>query len=59
MALVVSRSLPNPRHLLTPIGVPERGLVVTIYLDPRYPNHSTAAELERLQNGDYGPFYRP
>lgn len=32
-------------------------MVVTIYLDPGNPQHSTEAFLNHLQNGNFGPFY--
>ena len=44
---------------LTSAGVPKRGLVVTVYLDPSNPSGSTKEELGRLERGDYGPFIKP
>ena len=41
------------------IDRPERGMVVAIYLDPTDPQRSTRAKLEKLENGEYGPFYGP
>lgn len=35
----------------------ERGMVVTVYLDPSRPKESTRPLLEHLQNGGFGPFY--
>ncbi|CAD6577155.1 MAG: hypothetical protein ASARMPREDX12_001324 [Alectoria sarmentosa] len=35
----------------------ERGMVVTIFFDPTNPQGSNSALLNRLQNGDFGPFY--
>ncbi|KAL9023975.1 MAG: hypothetical protein Q9180_008035, partial [Flavoplaca navasiana] len=37
----------------------ERGMVVTVFLDPDNKNGSTKSLLDRLQNGGYGPFYGP
>lgn len=31
-------------------------MIVTIYYDPTNP-HSTRATLDRLEKGDFGPFY--
>lgn len=39
--------------------IAERGMVVTIYIDPRNPHWSTPQLLDSLQNGDYGAFYGP
>ena len=36
-----------------------RGAVVTVYLDPTNPQWSTRENLDRLQNGEFGPFYGP
>ena len=36
-----------------------RGAVVTVYLDPTNPKWSTEENLDRLQNGEFGPFYGP
>ena len=33
-------------------------MVVTIYYDPSNPTGSSEYILDRLQNGEYGPFYR-
>ena len=49
-------SLPVLEYYLTRIGIPERGLVVTIYLDSANPTWSTADSLKKLQDGGYGPF---
>ena len=43
----------------SPSDIAERGMVVTIYLDPHNPTWSTSDLLNRLQNGEYGPFYGP
>ena len=32
-------------------------MVVTIFLDPSNPQGSNAATLNRLQTGEFGPFY--
>ena len=32
-------------------------MVVTIFFDPANPQGSNANQLNRLQNGDFGPFY--
>ncbi|KAL8921193.1 MAG: hypothetical protein Q9172_004155 [Xanthocarpia lactea] len=37
----------------------ERGIVVTVFLDPSNKKGSTKALLDKLQNGDFGPFYGP
>ncbi|KAL8702896.1 MAG: hypothetical protein Q9201_003930 [Fulgogasparrea decipioides] len=36
-----------------------RGMVVTVYRDPANPKGSTKANLDRLQDGYFGPFYQP
>ena len=38
---------------------PERGMVVKIMADPENPGGSNRSHLERLEQGDYGPFYGP
>ena len=38
---------------------PERGMVVTIFLDPDNHTGSTIEQLCKLEEGDYGPFYQP
>ncbi|CAF9930660.1 hypothetical protein IMSHALPRED_008245 [Imshaugia aleurites] len=48
----------QPHQYHYPMGhVAERGMVVTIFLDPTNPQGSNAAVLNGLQNGEYGPFY--
>ncbi|KAL8975990.1 MAG: hypothetical protein Q9205_007919, partial [Flavoplaca limonia] len=37
----------------------ERGMVVTVFLDPDNKEGSTKSQLDRLQDGGYGPFYGP
>ena len=32
-------------------------MIVTIFFDPTNPHGSNAALLNRLQNGEFGPFY--
>ncbi|KAK0510532.1 hypothetical protein JMJ35_006964 [Cladonia borealis] len=44
-------------HGQTTGRIAERGMVVTIYTDPRNPHWSTPQLLDRLQNGEFGPFY--
>ena len=34
-------------------------MVVTVYTDPHNEQGSTPHRLDRLQNGDFGPFYGP
>ncbi|KAI4100318.1 MAG: hypothetical protein L6R37_005536 [Teloschistes peruensis] len=41
------------------IGTPERGMVVTVYYDPRNEQGSHKLHLEQLENGFFGPFYQP
>ncbi|KAL8749021.1 MAG: hypothetical protein Q9199_007945 [Rusavskia elegans] len=38
---------------------PERGMVVTVFLDPFNEKNSTKPILDALQNGHWGPFYGP
>ena len=38
---------------------PERGMVVKIMSDPENPGGSNMSHLERLERGEYGPFYGP
>jgi len=45
------------RHNLPTGRTPERGMVVTIHYDPMNPKLSTKDILDRLQNGQWGPFY--
>jgi len=45
------------RHNLPTGRTPERGMVVTIYYDPMNPEFSNKDILNRLQNGEWGPFY--
>lgn len=45
------------RHNLPTGRTPERGMVVTIYYDPMNPEFSNKDILDRLQNGEWGPFY--
>jgi len=45
------------RHNLPTGRTPERGMVVTIYYDPMNPKFSNKDILDRLQNGEWGPFY--
>lgn len=48
----------RPHHL--PTGrTPERGMIVTIYLDPANPTYSTVLYLDKLEEGHCGPFYGP
>ena len=42
---------------LTPSDTAERGLVVTVYLDPKNPEHGSKESLVRLQEGRFGPFF--
>ncbi len=58
-AVVSSSILPGAwiRHSLPTGRTPERGMVVTIYYDPRNPKYSTKDILDRLENGGFGPFY--
>lgn len=37
--------------------IAERGMVVTIFYDPTNTEGSTLNVLNRLQNGEFGPFY--
>ncbi|KAI4237331.1 MAG: hypothetical protein LQ352_007945 [Teloschistes flavicans] len=37
----------------------ERGMVVTVYYDPRNANGSFQSRLEQLEEGVFGPFYQP
>ena len=37
--------------------IAERGMVVTIYFDPQNPQGSNMEVLNRLERGDFGPFY--
>ncbi|KAL8798174.1 MAG: hypothetical protein Q9182_006886 [Xanthomendoza sp. 2 TL-2023] len=39
--------------------IKERGMVVSVYLDPANTTGSTAALLDKLQNGGFGAFYGP
>ncbi|KAL2040627.1 hypothetical protein N7G274_006606 [Stereocaulon virgatum] len=49
-----------PHQYQYPSGhVSQRGMVVTIYFDPRNPVHSTKTLLDKLERGDFGPFYGP
>lgn len=32
-------------------------MVISVFLDPMNPQHSSSALLDQLQNGDFGPFY--
>lgn len=41
------------------LDIPKRGVVVSVYYDPLNPDHSNTASLDKLQNGEYGPFYGP
>lgn len=48
----------RPHQFPYPAGhISERGMVVKIFFDPTNPQGSNAALLNRLQNGDFGPFY--
>ncbi|KAL8855678.1 MAG: hypothetical protein Q9178_007689 [Gyalolechia marmorata] len=47
------------RHNLPHGHIEERGMVVTVFLDPSNKKGSTKALLDRLQEGYYGPFYGP
>ncbi|KAL8632951.1 hypothetical protein Q9189_001360 [Teloschistes chrysophthalmus] len=38
---------------------PERGMVVTVYCDPRNQQGSNASRLHQLEEGVFGPFYQP
>lgn len=40
-------------------GQAERGMVITVYLDPANKQGSTKERLNRLQEGHFGPFYQP
>ena len=46
-------------HADSSSDIAERGMVVTVYLDPQNQAGSTWDLLDRLQNGEYGPFYGP
>lgn len=47
------------RPCLRDLDIQHRGMVVTVYTDPRNTTGSTPQILTRLQNGEYGPFYGP
>ncbi|KAL8767920.1 MAG: hypothetical protein Q9209_005708 [Squamulea sp. 1 TL-2023] len=48
------------KHQGLPHGhISERGLVVTVFLDPSNKKGSTKTLLDQLQNGYFGPFYGP
>ncbi len=40
-------------------GDSERGMVITVYLDPSDKEKSNEQLLDRLQQGHFGPFYGP
>ncbi|KAL8824534.1 MAG: hypothetical protein Q9170_008125 [Blastenia crenularia] len=62
LASVLTRHMAANRwiHHTHPDGwIAERGMVVTVYLDPSNKQGSTAKLLDLLQQGRFGPFYQP
>ncbi|KAF6232486.1 hypothetical protein HO173_009366 [Letharia columbiana] len=48
----------RPHLYQYPAGhIAERGMIVTIFFDPMNPQGSNPVLLNRLENGDFGPFY--
>ena len=41
------------------IGIPERGMIISIYLDPTNTQGSTKEVLNAIKEGNHGPFYGP
>ncbi|KAI4221982.1 MAG: hypothetical protein L6R36_006497 [Xanthoria steineri] len=47
------------KHELPHGHEPQRGMVVTVFLDPSNKDWSTKALLDEVHNGNHGPFYGP